>query len=131
MAKLGFRVCRVFHRLPQLTLPSQKGNQWAPIGWGLPGLGINRALWFTGLGLRVLRTSTIFPDPQTKTRNQDNVFSELYQGDPNQWGPIDSPFGRVELIGEADPMENQKTRKPNLATFGPIIYYISSRILLS
>ena len=25
-------------RLPQLTLPSQKGNQWAPIGWGLPGL---------------------------------------------------------------------------------------------
>ena len=25
-------------RLPQLTLPSQKGNQWAPIGWGLPGI---------------------------------------------------------------------------------------------
>ena len=25
-------------RLPQLTLPSQKGNQWAPIGWGLTGL---------------------------------------------------------------------------------------------
>ena len=43
-------------------------------------------------------------------------------------GPIDSPFGRVELIGEADPMENPKPRKPNLATFGPIIYYISSRI---
>ena len=27
---------------------------------------------------------------------------KLYQGDPNQWGPIDSPFGRVVLIGGAD-----------------------------
>ena len=32
MAKLGFRVMWPVNRLPQLKLPSQKGNQWAPKG---------------------------------------------------------------------------------------------------
>ena len=31
--------------------------------------------------------------------------------------------------GDRGRLETGRTRKPNLATFGPIIYYISSRIL--
>ena len=37
-----------------------------------------------------------------RIHNIEFLFYQLYQGDPNQWGPIDSPFGRVELIGGAD-----------------------------
>ena len=41
--------------------------------------------------------------------------------------PKTGPIGPIEFPG-AD-CGDQKSRKPNLATFGQIIYYISSRIL--
>ena len=47
-------------RLPQLTLPSQKGNQWAPIGWGLPGI-ILSSLSGSKVKTNCLRGSWSFP----------------------------------------------------------------------
>ena len=36
--KVGFSGFLAVDQLPQLKLPSQKGNQWAPIAWGLAGI---------------------------------------------------------------------------------------------
>ena len=55
---------------------------------------------------------------------------EIYQIIPGRPQPIGPFWGSNRHLGGVAQMESEfKTRKPNLATFGQIIYYISSRIL--
>ena len=59
---------------------------------------------------------------------------KLYQGDPNQQAPFRALIGPFWALigiwrGVAQGESKIQARKPNLATFGQIIYYISSRFL--
>jgi hypothetical protein len=93
-------------RLPQLTLPSQKGNQWAPIGWGLPGI-INSliAISLSGILLCVsgdpLCASTFLGFPETQVGSLETQLGLVDvpepepepEPEPNLFGHFWSFFG--------------------------------------
>ena len=82
---MGFRVSRVFPRLPQLKPPSQKGDQWAQKG-----------------------------DHVSQLSQLPAKFETLKGGYLADHVSAGAPFGRVVLIGGADPRATQP-ENPTLA----------------